>query len=418
MKKIKNKIMSIFYATRDAFSLTISKIPIKLGELCIGYEIISSLNKKIHSPRTKSEYLIIFGLLINLVLAIIFSTINYDNINHSFFLKFVAKNLFYFTFLLLIIITRKKVNNNLIENLCKLILIVQIPFFVLEYVFHIQVVGFNFIEPIQKIMVGKIQIYRFIGTASEPAYIVPILAMPLYYFTINKKGNEIYLFLAVFYLIITFSPFALCILILNYVFSLIRILQTSKRNFINRICSLTIIAFILIIFALITPFRTYLFSMINKMLGFLTGGNSGVMDWSATDRSQHLQYSIELFKSSSFFKKIFGNGTGFYYFSSLHNSNLLVNDVEEAYNLYLSTLVDRGIIGLVNLLCIFVAILKIESRDTISKAIKFGILTQFVHYLLVGNMWLYFLWTQVAILIAYNNYLKGNDDCEDLYTSK
>ncbi|UKI50235.1 MAG: hypothetical protein L6U99_01895 [Clostridium sp.] len=45
--------------------------------------------------------------------------------------------------------------------------------------------------------------------------------------------------------------------------------------------------------------------MINKMLGFLTGGNSGVMDWSATDRSQHLQHSIELFKSSSFFSRKF-----------------------------------------------------------------------------------------------------------------
>lgn len=416
MKKIKNKLISFFYSTRDSLSLTISKIPIKLGEISMVYEIFSCMKKKLYKPRTKSEYIIIIGLIVNFILTILFGFTNYSNIEHSFFYKFILKSLFYFIFVFLIILSRKSISSNSVKSLCKIILITQIPFFILEYFFNIQIVGFKAIEPIQKIYIGSHKIYRFVGTASEPAYIVPLLAMPLYYFTNDKKDNMVYLILAIFYLIMTFSPFAFCILILNYAISLIRMLRKNKKQFINRICSLVIIFCIALIVCLTTPFKIYFYEMLNKMVGFLTGGSLGKMDWSATDRTQHLNYSIELFRASSLYNKIFGNGTGFYYFKALHNPNLLINDVEEAYNLYLSTLVDRGILGLINLILIFYAILSIKSKDVISRSIKFGIIVQFTHYFLVGNMWLYFLWIQVAILIAYNNYLKESDNCENLYT--
>lgn len=407
IKKI--KIISILYSIRDSFSLTISKIPIKLGELAIVYEIISGINKKIYKPRSKSESLILLGLLLNLFSVIIVSLFNFNSIDHTFFLKFVFKNIFYFLFMLNIILTRKKINNESIKIMCKIIVLIQIPFFVLEYIFNIQVVGFSFIEPIQKITIGNIQIYRFVGSASEPAYIIPLLAMPLYYFTNNKEKNRFYLYLTLLFIFLTFSPFGYCILALNYLIFLKKLRKQKHIKYIQEVLILMLVFLILILVIINTQLKTYFNSMFNKMLGYITFEYAGKMDWSAMDRSQHIRYAIELFKSSSFKNIIFGNGTGFYYFNSLNNPNLYINNVEEAYNLYLSTLVDRGLLGFVLLIAIFVSILNIKTNDSISKAIKFGIIVQFIHYGLVGNMWLYFLWFQVSMLICYNNNLERNE---------
>ena len=53
-----------------------------------------------------------------------------------------------------------------------------------------------------------------------------------------------------------------------------------------------------------------------------------------------------MFFNGNILQVLFGHGTGAYSFSALHNTNLMVQTVEEAYNIYLSTLTDRGIIGL------------------------------------------------------------------------
>ena len=40
-----------------------------------------------------------------------------------------------------------------------------------------------------------------------------------------------------------------------------------------------------------------------------------------------------------------------------------------------------------------------------SDALWFGLAIQLVHYMIVGNMWLYYVWQEVLFLIGYEKYL-------------
>jgi hypothetical protein len=148
-------------------------------------------------------------------------------------------------------------------------------------------------------------------------------------------------------------------------------------------------------------------TVINKINSFL--GRGATFDWSSTDRIQHLENAWNMFCNSNLFYKTIGNGTGAYYFHSKSQSGLLMNNVEEAYNLYLSTLTDRGILGLLILISLFVFLRRKTIRnDMYSMSLFSGIVAQYIHWMLTGNMWVYFFWINVIFLISYYNYKKFN----------
>ena len=70
--------------------------------------------------------------------------------------------------------------------------------------------------------------------------------------------------------------------------------------------------------------------------------------------------------------------------------------------------------GLVLLLAIIYNSFRIckTDRNPAIMTLKFGMFVQFVQFLLVGNLWLYFLWIEIGFLISYDNYArrKPNED--------
>ena len=152
---------------------------------------------------------------------------------------------------------------------------------------------------------------------------------------------------------------------------------------------------------------------IDKMVGYLTFNAYGEVDWSAMDRNEHLENAFNYFMDSNFVELLFGHGTGAYSFYAAHHSDVKVENVEEAYNLYLSTLTDRGLIGLFVLLAIYYNIYKIKTKDIVSDSIWMALVVQLIHYFLVGNMWLYYVWQEVVMLICYERY-KYISSCKNL----
>jgi O-antigen ligase len=97
-----------------------------------------------------------------------------------------------------------------------------------------------------------------------------------------------------------------------------------------------------------------------------------------------------------------------------------IDDAEEAHNLYVSTLPDRGLIGLTILVLLFYFISRIKIPKNVFGdsmyffiAIKFAVYVRMFHWFFTGMLWQYYFWIEVVILISANAYyLKISNDKE------
>lgn len=408
---IKNKLLFFLYPFRDSVGMMVGNTPYRVGEIyTLIYGLLNIFRKKdyINLRINKRVVNIIILLFLNVILTSIISVGNSDTIDIDFFTKFIIRNVL--TLFLFISIYRVYVSydDKLIVRGFKWNIILQMIAAVLFFAFsqRMYINHLTSIWDMQTASYGNMEIPRFQGTCSEAGYLGPLLAMPLYYFLSSFKENKIWFILTAMLLLVTVSTSNFFFLFLIFVFY---IYKRNRHQFFKMLLYFLIGAFVIIfvdiLFLRDTIFYTILEDNYNKFLGYITLGGSGQLDWSASDRVQHLSNAVNMFSDGSVWQILLGHGTGAYSYAASHNTNLLVQNVEEAYNLYLSTLTDRGLVGLILFIAIFYNVYKIKSNNKISDAIWFGLVIQLIHYMIVGNMWLYYVWQEVLFLIGYEIYL-------------
>jgi O-antigen ligase len=254
---------------------------------------------------------------------------------------------------------------------------------------------------------------RFAGQSSEPGYIVPLLSIPLMYGVF--KSNFKLAGISIFYLLLTFSSFGYAVLIFSLIFFIKNVdnqkLKKKVEDFLIK--SMALIPIIALIFFNKLQ-EVFLHNWIKLQTYF---GLSNATEWSASQRTGHMELAISLFKESSWFSKIFGNGTGYYSKASKAFTKYYIDDGEEAHNLYVSTLTDRGILGLFLLLLMFYFISRIKISDKAPEsvkcffiAIKFGAYVRMFHWVFTGMLWQYYFWVEVALLFSLSVYYLRNSN--------
>lgn len=414
----KNGIL-VLLPWRDALGINSPAMPFRFGEIfafILGFKVIFLRSIKLR----RYEFYILASLFINLLLTI-FGFINYSNsIDQPFAIKYLIRNIIYLMMMLSVFAFKFTYDSNDIRRLMKYTIYIELIscLIIMFSGLHLYLGKLEGWDDIlisgQYILIAGRKVPRFMGTASEAGYLAPLLVMPLYYFSISyikqRKKDLKYLLVTIFLILMTFSAAVYISSALVETYVLIKN-GTRKKSII--LISVAIISILVVLFFgdRIPGFNNFSKDLESKVSAFF--GNRSSKNWSANDRLQHLNYAWKFFSSGSILQKIFGHGTGAYYALAKKSSFLLVTDVEEAYNLYLSTLTDRGIIGLILIFMIFYNLKKILIDNISSMTIWIGIITQIAHWLITGNFWIYVFWFEIAILsgIKYEEEKNKNSCC-------
>ncbi|MCK0123163.1 O-antigen ligase family protein [Gelidibacter sp. F2691] len=386
-------------------------IPFRLGELAFFLFFLRLLDIKHLSKITKihkSGFLILLGLLLNLILTV--AIFFFSHVDSGFYLKYVIRNTLYiFAFFSFVI---KPINYDQIkfESFIKYILFIVSIFYLIEFIDY-YVVSFNWSESVfvsrQEKHVFNDFIIRFAGPSSEPGYIIPLLSIPLMYgFVLRKLKYSLW---SMFFILLTFSSFGYFVLL----FSVFYFLNGSADKELKRKGKI-------VLFYAATAMGVLGLIFINRVSAMIAYnwekfqayfGIGDVFEWSAAQRLGHIKLGINLFLESSWLEMVFGNGTGYYSKMSKEFTQYYLDDAEEAHNLYISTLTDRGLIGLLIIVILFYIISKIKIPSAVSGnykgffiAIKFGVYVRMVHWFFTGMLWQYYFWVEVAILISASAY--------------
>ncbi len=410
--KRSNKLLFILYPFRDALGINVGSTPFRIGEIySVVYAICALRLKKTFRFKEIDRRVrnIIVLLILNFCLSALVSCANINYIDTDFFVKYLVRNGLTIFLLVSVIGTLINYSPRLIVYGIKWNIILQIVFAIIFFVLSKRIF-MNHVFSIwefQTANYGDFELPRFAGSSSEAGYLGPVLAMPLFYLLSNYKKELKWLICCLVLLIVTFSTSNYLIIIITFATIFYK---KNKRNFFKLV--LIFLVFLVFLVSIVMFFfKESVLSMVivsnfDKLIGYITLGAYGTLDWSASDRTEHLATALQMFLDGNILQIIFGHGTGAYSFSALHNTNLLVQTVEEAYNIYLSTLTDRGILGLLIFVLIFYNIYKIKTRNSLSDALWFGLAIQLVHYMIVGNMWLYYVWQEVLFIIGYEKFLK------------
>ena len=398
---IPKKTMCFFWPFRESLGGNINGINFKIGELvnvlfCLN--LITKPKKKITNRNFKNIILLLIMYILLLIIPSIFQ-INY--IDKTFFVKTLAKSILCFFLIYLVITRRFSFSKNNIDVLFKWTVIVELFFFVLQYIFKKHIIDFRLVDlPGTTMMINGIT--RFTGSASEPGYIVPILAPCCYYFVKNYKNNKFYCFVSHVLLLLTFSAFGYLTLLVEALVIIKDSSQKQRRTiFLIGFSFIAILAIIIFSSDKISSLFMYYFNKLLSYFSFLSLDSkfNSSLEWSAADRSQNIVIALKMFIDGNPTQQLFGRGTGAYSFLQ-SDYGILIEGTEEAYNLYFSTLTDRGLLGLLILILLFKTILKIPANNTVSKSLKYGCSIQIIHYFFVGDMWLYFFWQEIVMLVG------------------
>lgn len=399
------------YPIRDAFGLMVGSVPFRLSEIFSVVYAFFMLRYKKNShfgnidKRTKNIMLL---LILNLILTLLVTYSHSESVEMDFFYKYILRNALTIFIIFSVLNINVAYDSKLIVWGMKWNIVLQILFAIIFFGLSMRIFMNHpmSIWDIQTAGYGNVKLPRFAGSSSEAGYLGPLLSIPLYYFMYNYKNNIIWLLACSLLLLVSLSTSNYFIIFLTAS----AILYKKNRKSFFKILLFGIIGLVLCISITLFFFKDTLFGVIlwsnfDKLLGYLSFGAYGSVDWSASDRLEHLAAATGLFVDGNFIDVIFGRGTGAYSFFAMHNTSLLVQTVEEAYNIYLSTLTDRGAVGLVIFIMIYYNIYKMKSDNVMSDALWFGLAIQLVHYMIVGNMWLYYVWQEVLFLIGYEKYL-------------
>tara|TARA_R110002051_G_C8760383_1_gene501588 strand:- start:3707 stop:4975 length:1269 start_codon:yes stop_codon:yes gene_type:complete len=388
-------------------------IPLRIGELTLFLSIFRIINSKsvLKIKKINKNGLIIFSLItLNLIFVIFVNFVS--EVDSSFYLKYVLRNFIYISIIFSFLLKPIKYDAIKTDLFIKYILYLVTFFYFVEF-FDYYIYRFGWQDLVfvsrQGKAVFKDFMIKFAGQSSEPAYIIPLLSIPLIFGLFTRK--YIYVVISLLYMLLSFSSFGYAVILFAFIFFLKSVddkeLLKKVQNFIIK--ALMIIPFVLLFFyEKIEKLMVHNFEKLQTYFGF---GNA--QEWSASQRTGHLELAINLFLDSNFVRMMIGNGTGYYSKMSKAFTKYYIDDAEEAHNLYASTLTDRGIIGIIVLVLLFYYIsrIKIPKNKNISAnlmffftAIKFGVYVRMFHWFFTGMLWQYYFWIEVIILMSANAY--------------
>ncbi len=416
----------LLFPWRDALGIMVHDTPIRAVEIWLVISVIALfLCSKWRYDKASICIIGIIGInLVNTIVGIAFSG---GMIVSSFAYKYLARNLLYLAVMAVFLGISYEINELQIEKLMKYIVWVQFCasiFTILtdKILYCGQLISTHDNENANYINIAGHLIDRLKGTCAEPGYLAPIISIPLYYFIAMycakdsdyKKRVQALCYIAVMMFISLFS-FSSAVYLMGVIVVLLA-LTTSKPVIRKYMLVFTGVAFffgVALFVAVNESARRFVISnFISKINYYVFRDNSGGFNFSAVDRAQHVDLAKRLIRNSSFFELVFGRGTGAYFFNSLKEDSFLQSNVSEANNIYLSSLVDRGVIGLVCVITTFIACYKRWIKNDIySSTLFFGIVMQGVHWFITGNYWLYYFWVEVILLIGYYKYKTSNKEC-------
>jgi len=386
-------------------------IPFRLGELCFFLFFLRLIDLRSILKITKLHsigFIIVFLLLVNVIL--VFTVKFFCDIDGSFYSKYLLRNILYCLAITSFILKPINFEKIRCEFYIRYFLSVTFIFYCIEYVDY-YLINFNWRESVfvskQNESVAYNMLLRFAGQSSEPAYIVPLLSIPLIYGLFSQKFK--YSIFSVIFILLTFSSFGYLVLILSLFF----IYKNNNNSRLKaRIRKLLLSGLVIIsIIALFFINRIQEIAAYNWMKMKAYFRIDGANEWSASQRAGHIELALDLFDKSTWLEKLFGNGTGYYSKMSKLFDEYYLDNAEEAHNLYLSTLTDRGVLGIMIIIILFYAISKIKiPNDAVGDmkyffiAIKFGVYVRMVHWFFTGMLWQYYFWVEVSLLISISAY--------------
>ena len=382
-------------------------IPLRIGELTFLLFFLRSLDlrtTKIH----KVGLIIVLLLGINLIHVI--SIKYFTTVDNTFFFKYIFRNTLYLFAIVSFVLKPIKYDEIKFNFFIKYILWIVSIFYLIEFI-DFYLISFNWGELVfvsrQEKSIFNDFIIRFAGPSSEPAYIIPLLSIPLIYGMFKRKFE--YVVISMILMLLAFSSFGYLVILFSIIFLFNSITDRRFKQKAKKILylSLTSIFLVALVFAQKTS-QVIAYNWL-KLKAYVGIGDS--YEWSASQRMGHIKLALDMFIESSWYNMLFGNGTGFYSKMSKEFTKFYLDDAEEAHNLYVSTLTDRGVIGLSLLILLFYIIIKIKIPKEVTgdfryffMAIKFSVLVRMIHWFFTGMLWQYYFWAEVAILISASTY--------------
>ena len=372
----------------------------------------------------KKEISIFYILFLNLCITVLGVLLNIDTVDIAFGIKYIIRNIVLVIATLGFLTSDIDLSRKEIDKLFEFFTVLQLFSFVLVLMTGIHIYMCTILTKTaiintgQYVKLGGILIPRFSGTCSEAGYLAPLFVITTYYYlkqyicltSAKEKRKALYFLIAI--MVMTIFTFSTACYGFVAVVAVVTYLKNSKRK--SSVTILLIFGGIVFLVVLIlignNEIREFFYeNFINKVTFYFSGStSSSYMNWSAMDRTQHITYAVKLIKKSSLEQIFLGRGTGAYSYLANKNSKLLVTGVEEAYNLFLSTLIDRGLIGFGCLFALLFYCYKNWVRNDIySTALFIGILSQFAHWMITGNFWLYYFWYEVLFLLGYKRWIIG-----------
>ena len=416
--KILKKGTILLFPFRDAFAINFLGTPFRYGELWGGMYFFT--HKYFMGKKDYAQKIVIL-LLFNLLITLIGLALSIVAIDKLFAIKYIARNIINIVFIYGFICAGIFYSRQDIIFIFKYYVAIQFICFVILLTtgYHFYLGSLLDWESINNagnyFQFGNLKFPRFMGTCSEAGYLAVMLSASIYHFLsdwiVNKKNIEVkydILFFALSLImgIFTFSAavYLFCgIGIIASIFINIRF-KKAKKALLILLCMFFISAlFVLSISSIRNWFNS---NVINKIMFYL-GFDNADFNWSAGDRSKHIYYCWKYFSEGDFFQIIFGKGTGAYA-AYADNQVDLLTDAEEGYNLFLSTLCDRGILGFILLVSLPFILKKFIVNDNCSRSIYLAIILQYLHWFITGNFWLYDFWVMVTFLIGYYRFSKLN----------
>lgn len=414
----------LLFPWRDALGFVIASFPIRLGELWsifLSWYLLPFGSRKRISFKRK-EIGIALILIANFTLASLCVLFNINVVDNSFANKYLIRNVWNILFIVGFLASPLLFSAKQLDRLFKYFVIVELASFLFLYVtggtFYLGSFKPNsaILATGQYVLLLGFKIPRFMGTCSEAGYLAPLLSFLMFYFLESYFGKSAeckskkarpYIIILICLTLLTFSAAVIFFVLAVSVFSILKNVNNIK---IVRIVGIVLV--FLIVFSILmtrmSDISTFLYnSIVDKVVYYISGGDAArVASYSAADRTQHLQNAWEIFTNGNVFQMLFGRGTGAYSYQIQHSyATAMGIDAEEAYNIFLSTLTDRGIAGF----CLLIAIIPFCKKhvikgDIFSQTLFCAILAQYAHWMITGNMWLYYFWYEIVLLLGYERY--------------
>lgn len=392
--KIYLYLLLIVLPLRESFALMIGEnTPMRFGEMLIALcPILFFIYKEEYEePVNSTSNLLLIFLIYSFVVGIGFG----EHVEPSFAVKYFIRGILFF---ILIRVAENKViciSEDYIALLFKYVVVVESIFCIMQMFGY--TILFGEFGPYNASETFGFQ--RLSGTASEPGYLIPIMTPCIYYFISDFRKYSFWAILSLAIAILSLSSFGYVAIL---VVILIKLFLSNRYSIVKSVL-VSGIVLLVALFAVSMAFpqvKDVYEGISTKVLAFSSFDEED-MDYSGAERAENIVVAADAFLEGGGTSMLLGQGIGAtaYY---TENNVVFYKSAEEANNIYLSVMLNQGLVGLILLLLLFISVFKQTSKTSSSMAFFVGFLIQILQYFIVGNLWLYFFWFYIFFIIVIN----------------